>query len=176
MSLSRYYRYTTKTGKRLATLEEELEMIAHYLQINSSLNDGFEYEVEVDPAMLQMEVPRLIVQPLVENIILHGFKKQSGYGMIRIQAKLDGAFARLTVEDSGIGIEPPAMETMNVRIRAANNEEIESGMQNVHQRMKLLFGEGSGLIVRKSELGGVCAELSWKFREKEAAEGESGYV
>ncbi len=165
MSLSKYYRYTTKTGKKLATLEEELEMTSHYLAINSSLMDGFEYEIHVDPQMLEMEVPRLIVQPLIENVILHGFKKQSSFGMIRIQGSIDGAFARLTVEDSGVGIEPAAMDAMNVKIRTAINEEIESGMQNVHQRMKLLYGEGSGLVLRKSPLGGVCAELSWKCSE-----------
>ncbi|MFC5529657.1 sensor histidine kinase [Cohnella yongneupensis] len=165
MNLSKYYRYTTKTGRKLATLEEELEMVAHYLQINYSLMDGFEFEIEVEPSMLQMEVPRLIVQPLVENVILHGFKNQSGFGMIRIKGTRDGEFARLTVEDSGIGIETPALDAMNVRIRTANNEDIESGMQNVHQRMKLLYGDGSGLILRGSSLGGVCAELSWKCGE-----------
>jgi len=165
MNLSKYYRYTTKTGKKLATLREELETVSHYLRINSSLMDGFEYEIEVDPAMPDMEVPRLIVQPLVENVILHGFKNRSEFGTIRIRGTIEGEFARLTVEDSGVGIEPPALETMNLRIRAAQNEEIESGLQNVHQRMKLLYGEGSGLTVRKSPLGGVLAELAWKYAE-----------
>ena len=165
MNLSKYYRYTTKTGKKLATLREELEMVDHYLRINSSLMDGFEYEIEVEPAMLDMEVPRLIVQPLVENVILHGFRNQSGFGMIRIGGTTEGEFARLTVEDNGVGIERAAMEAMNARIRASQNEEIESGMQNVHQRMKLLYGEGSGLTIRKSPLGGVRAELAWKYAE-----------
>ncbi|MFD0670988.1 sensor histidine kinase [Cohnella sp. GCM10027633] len=167
MNLSKYYRYTTKTGKKLATLREELEMVSHYLEINSSLMDGYEYEIEVEPTMLDMEIPRLVVQPLVENVILHGFKNHSEYGTIRIVGTTEGAFARLAVEDSGTGIEPSAMETMNVRIRAAKNEEIESGLQNVHQRMKLLFGEGSGLTIRRSPLGGVLAELAWKYAEQE---------
>lgn len=165
MNLSKYYRYTTKTGKKLATVAEELEMVTHYLQINSSLMDGFEFEIEVDPEMLGMEVPRLIVQPLVENVILHGFKNRNDFGLIRIEGTTEGEFARLTVEDSGVGLEPAALEAMNVRVRAAQNEEIESGLQNVHQRMKLLFGEGSGLTVRKSPLGGVRAELVWKHAE-----------
>ncbi|RED63278.1 sensor histidine kinase [Cohnella lupini] len=165
MNLSKYYRYTTKTGKKLATLEEELDMVSHYLEINCSLMDGFEYEVEVEPDMLLMRVPRLILQPIVENVILHGFKNQSGFGMIRIKGTMNGLHARLTVEDSGVGIEQSAMEAMNVRIRSANNEEIESGMQNVHQRMKLMYGDGSGLVLRESSLGGVSAELSWNCEE-----------
>lgn len=165
MNLSKYYRYTTKTGKKLATVREELEMVTHYLQINSSLMDGFEFEIEVGPEMMDMEVPRLIVQPLVENVILHGFKNRNDFGLIRIEGATEGDLARLTVEDSGVGLEPPALEAMNVRIRAAQNEEIESGLQNVHQRMKLLFGESSGLTIRKSPLGGVRAELVWKYAE-----------
>ncbi|MFB9276389.1 sensor histidine kinase [Cohnella cellulosilytica] len=165
MSLSKYYRYTTKTGRKLATLEEELDMVSHYLQINGSLMDGFEYEIEVEPITLRMEVPRLIVQPIVENVIVHGFKNQSGFGMIRIRGTTDGDHARLTVEDSGVGMEPSVMEAMNHRLRAANTEEIESGMKNVHQRLKLLYGEGSGLTLRESPLGGVCAELIWKCPE-----------
>ncbi|QJD83891.1 sensor histidine kinase [Cohnella herbarum] len=163
MNLSKYYRYTTKTGRKMATLEEELELVSNYLQIHDSLSDGFEFEIDVDPTMLPMEVPRLILQPLVENVILHGFKNQTEYGMIQIRGWLDGEMARVTVEDSGLGIDPPLMEAMLSRIRLANDQEIESGLQNVHQRLKLLYGEGAGLHLLGSKLGGVCVELVWKY-------------
>jgi len=177
MNLSKYYRYTTKTGRKMATLEEELDMVTHYLQIHDLLMDGFEFEIKVDSSMLTIEVPRLILQPLVENVILHGFKNQTEYGMIQIRAWMDGNTARLSVEDSGIGIDPLQLELMQVKIRHAIEQEIESGLQNVHHRLRLLYGEGSGLQLGVSELGGTCVELTWKYETNleakmlEAAEG-----
>ncbi|MFC5405537.1 sensor histidine kinase [Cohnella soli] len=180
LNLSKYYRYTTKTGKKMALLSEELEMVVHYLQIHEMLMDGFEFEIDVAPAMLAMGVPRLILQPIVENAILHGFKQQSGYGMIRISGRMDGAMARLSVEDSGLGVDSVAIETLNARMRYSNEEEIESGLQNVHQRMRLIFEEGSGLQLRESSLGGVCAELTWidgaQTADKASLEGGDGNV
>jgi len=177
MNLSKYYRYTTKTGRKMATLEEELDMVTHYLQIHDLLMDGFEIDIKVDSSMLTMEIPRLILQPLVENVILHGFKNQTEYGMIQIRAWKDGNTARLSVEDSGTGIDPLQMELLLVKIRHAIEEEIESGLQNVHHRLRLLYGEGSGLHLRDSKLGGSYVELTWKFETNleakmpEAAEG-----
>lgn len=161
MNLSRYYRYTTKTSRSLATLKEELELVVNYLDIHRMLTDDFEYEIDIAPEVLEMEIPRLTLQPLVENVILHAFRKPVQYGMVQIRGSVEAGIAKITVDDNGPGIPPAQLEQMLVKIRSAASDEIDSGLENVHQRLVLLYGGGSGLMLRESEFGGLCAEMSW---------------
>lgn len=168
MNLSRYYRYTTKLSSSFATIQEELNLIENYLAIHRMLTDDFEYEIDIDPAMLKMEIPRLSLQPLIENVIVHAFRKPVKYGSVRIRGTLEeGGLARLTVDDNGTGLSPAQLEALQTKIRTAPSDQIDSGLQNVHQRLMLLFGKGSGLFLRHSERGGLCAELVWQVQVDE---------
>ncbi|MBB6734672.1 histidine kinase [Cohnella zeiphila] len=168
MNLSKYYRYTTKLSNSLATLQEELELIVNYLDIHNRLTDDFEYEIDIDPAILDMRIPRLSLQPLVENVIVHAFRKPVRYGAVRIRGSLEeSGIARLSVEDNGPGMAPAQLEALQAKIRNAPSDQIDSGLQNVHQRLMLLFGKGSGLSLGLSEWGGLCAELIWQVQDNE---------
>ncbi|WNS43932.1 histidine kinase [Paenibacillus sp. MMS20-IR301] len=166
MNLSRYYRYTTKTGNKMAALKEELDLIHFYLEIHCMLRDDFEFGIEVDPQMEILEIPRLIIQPLVENVILHSFNNYSGYGMIQIRVWREGGMNHVSVEDSGTDMDYVILESIRMKVYSAS-EEIDSGLKNVHQRLRLTYGGDSGLLLSKSELGGLCAELCWSSKEGE---------
>ncbi|WP_164472810.1 sensor histidine kinase [Cohnella candidum] len=168
MNLSKYYRYTTKTSRSFATLDEEMGLVVNYLDIHRMLTDDFEYEIEIEPAMTEMEIPRLSLQPLVENVIVHAFRKPVQYGIVRIRGRVESGIARLSVEDNGPGIPQAQLDAMQSKIRLATSGEIDSGLQNVHQRLILLFGEGSGLTLGTSEWGGLRAEISWRIEEGNA--------
>ncbi|MFD2329395.1 sensor histidine kinase [Cohnella sp. GCM10020058] len=169
MNLSRYYRYTTKLSSSFATIQEELNLIENYLDIHRMLTDDFEYEIDIDPAMLKMEIPRLSLQPLIENVIVHAFRKPVKYGTVRIRGTLEEAgIARLSVDDNGTGMSPAQLEALQTKIRTAPSDQIDSGLQNVHQRLMLLFGKSSGLFLSQSERGGLCAELIWQVQAEEA--------
>lgn len=169
MNLSKYYRYTTKLSSNLATLQEEIDLIKNYLEIHRMLTDDFEFEIDIDPAMMEMRIPRLSLQPLVENVIVHAFKKPVQYGAVRITGRLEeGGFARLSVEDNGPGIQPAQLEAFQWKIRNVPSDQIDSGLENVHQRLMLLFGKNSGLSLGVSEWGGLNAELLWKVPDNEA--------
>ncbi|MEK0312592.1 sensor histidine kinase [Cohnella sp. 56] len=171
MNLSRYYRYTTKLSSSFATIQEELNLIENYLDIHRMLTDDFEYEIDIDPAMLKMEIPRLSLQPLIENVIVHAFRKPVKYGGVRIRGTLEeSGIARLTVDDNGTGMTPAQLESLQTKIRTAPSDQIDSGLQNVHQRLMLLFGKGSGLFLSHSERGGLCAELVWQVQDEGEAE------
>lgn len=164
MNLSKYYRYTTKTGNKMVRLKEELDLVSFYLEIHCMLRDDFEFQIETEPQMEDIRVPRLIVQPLVENVILHAFKNQSEYGMIRIRCWREERMNHIAVEDTGAGVDHSFIESMRKKIYT-NNEEVESGLKNVHQRLRLMYGSGSGLRLSKSKLGGLCAALCWSDME-----------
>ncbi|MHA6480410.1 sensor histidine kinase [Paenibacillus sp. strain BS8-2] len=164
MNLSKYYRYTTKTGNKMVRLKEELELIHFYLEIHCMLRDDFEFEFDVQDGMDELEVPRLIVQPLVENVIIHSFNNQSDYGKVSITCwRTDGLY-HVAVEDTGSGVDHALMEAMRKKIYSVN-EEVESGLKNVHQRLRLMYGSDSGLQLRQSKLGGLCVELCWSSKE-----------
>ncbi|OMF34546.1 hypothetical protein BK133_12155 [Paenibacillus sp. FSL H8-0548] len=164
MNLSKYYRYTTKTGNKMVKLKEELDLVHFYLEIHCMLRDDFEFHIEVEPQMEDLEIPRLIVQPLVENVILHSFNNHSEYGMIRIRCWREDSMNHVAVEDTGTGIDYAVIESIRRKIQSSN-EEIESGLKNVHQRLRLMYGGDSGLLLSQSELGGLCVELCWSNRE-----------
>ncbi|WP_141502122.1 sensor histidine kinase [Paenibacillus luteus] len=164
MNLSKYYRYTTKTGNRMVQLKEELDLVHFYLEIHCMLRDDFEFHIEVEPQMGDLEIPRLIVQPLVENVILHSFNNHSEYGLIRIRCWRDGTMNHVAVEDTGTGIDYAVIDSIRRKIHSSN-EEIESGLKNVHQRLRLMYGGDSGLLLSQSKLGGLCVELCWSGRE-----------
>lgn len=164
MNLSKYYRYTTKTGSKMVRLKEELDLVSFYLEIHCMLRDDFEFHIEAEPHMEELEVPRLIVQPLVENVILHAFKNRSEYGMIRIRCWREDGMNHVAVEDSGTGIDDSVIESIRKKSHT-NNEEVESGLKNVHQRLRLTYGGGSGLRLSRSKLGGICVECCWSDSE-----------
>lgn len=164
MNLSKYYRYTTKTGNKMVRLREELDLIHFYLEIHCMLRDDFEFQIEAEPEMEDIEIPRLIVQPLVENVILHSFNNLPEYGMIRVRCWREGQMNHVAVEDTGTGIDYVALESIRMKIQSTN-EEIDSGLKNVHQRLRLMYGGDSGVLLSKSELGGLCVELCWTHRE-----------
>jgi len=169
MSLSRYYRYTTKLSSSFATVREELELVVNYLDIHRMLTDDFEYEVDIDPAMLTLEIPRLSLQPLVENVIVHAFRKPVKYGAVRIRGTVESSgVARLAVEDNGLGVAPAQLEALQAKIRSVHGNQIDSGLQNVHQRLMLLFGKNSGLTLGVSEWGGLRAALNWHVHGDES--------
>ncbi|QHW32729.1 hypothetical protein GZH47_19240 [Paenibacillus rhizovicinus] len=169
MNLSKYYRYTTKLSSSLATLQEELELNVNYLDIHRMLTDDFEYEIAIDPAMMTMRIPRLSLQPLIENVIVHAFRKPVQYGAVRIRGSLsEDGIARLAVEDNGSGLTPAQVEALQAKIRHSSSDRIDSGLQNVHHRLMLLYGKQSGLALSVSEWGGLQAELAWKVPDDEA--------
>lgn len=160
LNLSKYYRYTTKTGSKMVQLKEELELVHFYLEIHCMLRDDFEFHIEVEPGMGELEVPRLIVQPLIENVILHAFANHTEFGVIEVRCWSKDGVNHVTVEDNGAGHDPAIIESIRRKVYT-NNEEVESGLKNVHQRLRLLYGGESGLQLRESALGGLCVELCW---------------
>lgn len=154
-NLSDYYRYTTRLEKKEATLREELKMVTHYLEIQNLRMNRIRYEIEIPDDMLDMRVPLLLLQPIVENSVVHGIQKKIGSGMIRIAGKQEGMNAIITVEDDGPGLDEAGRRQLERKVREALDEEVGCGMWNVHRRLAYFFGEGAGLYFEPSPLGGL---------------------
>src|SRR5690606_11055145 len=104
LHLSRYYRYTTRLEKQTATLREELELIESYLKIQQMHIHHLQYEIHVPESMETLEVPRLLLQPLVENAVVHGIEKVDRDGLVAVYAEQTDRYNVIQVIDNGAGM------------------------------------------------------------------------
>lgn len=169
--LGRYFQYVTRNGSDEAALRQEVAHVRNYLDIQSVRFSGTETEVGALPeSMAGLMVPRLILQPIVENVFEHSFKRVSGPHRIEIGfAELEG-FARLIVEDNGQAGGDAEIARMNERLRNTPVHEMETtGLVNVHRRIRLMFGEDSGIHVVRGTLGGWRVELAIRMPDPKGA-------
>ncbi|WP_339168907.1 histidine kinase [Paenibacillus sp. FSL H7-0943] len=160
-NLSRYYRYTTRQERDLVALSEEVEFVNHYLEIQKMRMSRLRYEINIPPQMRKRELPPLVLQPLVENAVIHGIEPVAKEGLVRITGSCAGREMTLTVEDDGQGMTPEGIIELENKLSRAMDEEMGCGLWNVHQRMRLRFGETSGLRISPSPLGGLQVTLQW---------------
>lgn len=107
LALSQMFQLSLSGGRDLITLGDELEHVRQYLAIQQrSYENLFVCEFEVEPELLTCLVPKIMIQPLVENCILHGFKDMTSGGDIQISACTEGDWLHITVEDNGHGLVP----------------------------------------------------------------------
>ncbi|MBU5441290.1 sensor histidine kinase [Paenibacillus sp. MSJ-34] len=167
-SLSRLFRISLSKGLDWIPLEQEIEHVHSYLIIQQMrYRDILDYEIDVDPNIRSHSILKMTLQPIVENALYHGLKNKRGKGMIRVTARAAGGqFIELAVQDSGIGMTPEKLETLrtnltNRHIPAETGEEVSGGfgLHNVHQRIRLYYGEHYGVRVESVELEGTTVTI-----------------
>ena len=165
-NLAKYYRYTTRQERDVVPLGEELDFISSYLEIQTMRMNRLQCAVELPPRMKKLLIPPLALQPLVENAVLHGIESHADSASIRISGEWDDAIARLVVEDNGKGMTEEQRLALLAKLQLPMDEEMGCGLWNVHQRLSLRFGEGSGLRFERSELGGLKVVLEWRIAQE----------
>ncbi len=167
VSLSKFYRLTLNQGRELMTIQEELEHVRYYLDIESIRFSGkIQYKLQVDEEILGCSIPNVTLQPLVENAIIHGIlEKKNKSGEIRIRGSKIEDRAYLYVQDDGAGIEPDRLECLPDRARSSSGSGY--GIRNVNRRLQLLFGPEFGLIYNSEKGKGTMVTICLPYRERE---------
>ena len=146
IDLSNYLRYNLDNNVKSVELIKELNQVDTYIKIEKvRFGDKLNILYDVDESLYNFQIPSLIIQPLVENSIKHGILKKRDNGCVKIIIKKIGKDIEVIIEDDGIGIEQTIIDNLDKQIK----ENI--GLKNVHQRLKLLYGEG--LNIKKLEQG-----------------------
>ncbi|WP_248926710.1 sensor histidine kinase [Paenibacillus hamazuiensis] len=171
-NLAEYYRYTTRIDDQAAPLRDEIKLVQNYLTIQNLRMHRLHYEVDVPEAMLDTPIPRLLLQPVVENAIVHGIENKPGDGWIAIRGSVRDGVYELVVEDNGAGMSDQALQEFERRLSRPVEAEAGYGVWNVHQRLQIMFGEGAGLKLARSASGGVKATLRWTPRRQEGGDGD----
>lgn len=146
--LGKLMRRSIEIGARKITLKEELEIVRCYLEIQKFRfeDERLTYKLHLAAAAERVEIPPLIVQPLVENAVVHGLAEVEEGGLVIINARVESDRVVIVVEDNGCGISEDKMRSIEYAFQDLEDaEEHRIGLRNVHQRLILTYGEGYGL-------------------------------
>ncbi|MBB6729574.1 sensor histidine kinase [Cohnella zeiphila] len=165
MNLGDYFRYTTRLEKQNAALSEEIGLIVNYLEIQNLRMTRIRYAIDIPEEILDLEVPRLLLQPVVENAVVHGIEPKVGGGHIRIAGSRTGDRVEVVVEDDGVGVADDELAELNRQLGRPMQEDMGYGIWNVNQRLIMSFGDKSGVRYEKAPHGGMRVRLVWHTGE-----------
>ncbi|WP_261301960.1 sensor histidine kinase [Paenibacillus andongensis] len=166
-NLSAYYRYTTRMERETASLDEEIRLIVNYLDIQKLRNGRIDYHIDIPEELLNLQVPRLLLQPIVENAVIHGVGKSYSSGEIRISGEMSNGYCRIYIDDDGPGLTEDQQKALNHKMREPLQEKMGCGLWNTNQRIIHQFGDNSYLYFTKSLLGGFRTEIIWEITSGE---------
>jgi Putative regulator of cell autolysis len=171
-ALSRYFRYNISKKGDFVTLEEEIENISNYIYIQQyRFTDKFSFTIkynEDDKEIINCLIPKLTIQPIIENCIYHGLEPKMEKGKITIRISFTNKKLIIIVTDDGVGMSDEELEKFIYKLRhnfAGTQSEgvgyhTGIGLLNVNQRLKLLFGEEYGLSIFSTKGLGTEVEIS----------------
>ena len=137
----------------MVTVREETEFIRMYLDIEKlRFSERFDFAIEVDPEMETFRIPKMSVQPLVENACKHGIHKISGYGQIRVCVRKEEGFVTITVVNTGSCLTQEQVQVLRESIFQKKREEGKGvGLQNVYRRILLYYKENAEIIIESHD-------------------------
>ena len=173
-ALGAFFRYSISRKGTLVTLRDEIANINNYMLIQRyRFNNRFSLEIiidEEDEVAYDFKIPRLIIQPVVENAIFHGPEEKLEGGKVVIEVIVTDRHLILTISDNGKGISKEELERINARIHSADKrledgEEVRQrntgiALPNIHKRIQLLFGEEYGVNVYSTLGQGTDVEIT----------------
>lgn len=142
--MSTFYRTTLNKGNSMTLLRDEIRNVMSYLEIQRLLHDNrFQVITQIDPILPEISVPNLLLQPLVENSIVHGLlPRQSGDGCLFLTIRRVDNAIHFNVMDNGVGIEPEKIASLT------STDSSGYGLKNVNERLLLTYGEESCLKIK----------------------------
>ncbi|MGI5898541.1 MAG: sensor histidine kinase [Christensenellales bacterium] len=161
-AMANIFRYAIKED-HMVTLSAEIKNIYEYMHImNIRFEERFVLSCDLSQSMLERSMPKMILQPLVENAIQHGFKHKKGTGKIRIYAKnVDGESWTIVVKDNGDGLRANDLQELQATLENCINDSLHKGgersigLVNIHSRIRLQYGKPYGLDIESSEMVGT---------------------
>ncbi|MBP1964309.1 cache domain-containing sensor histidine kinase [Paenibacillus aceris] len=158
ISLSTMLEYTVHNKKEVVPLLEDMKWLKGYLHIMSTRYEGiFGVQYEIDPALDNCTVPKLFLQPIIENAIIHGFESLEKGGILRIVGWKSDTNVYFTVQDNGKGISDVQMK----KIMDSDSDHV--GISNIDKRIKLLFGQEYGITFDSQVGSGTSVHIVFPY-------------
>lgn len=168
--LAAFFRHSLKRRGHLVTFEEELEYLHHYIILEKArFREKLIVKREIDSELVKFKIPVLTLQPLVENSIRHGITPKVEAGTVKITAKIKDGEMHIAVHDDGVGIKPEIMPKV---LKPGFGSGSGVGLSNVHERLKILFGEEYGVTISSTPGEGTSVHLRVPLLLDTSVEGE----
>lgn len=160
-SLSDFFRTSLNRGREIVTVREDLQHVCSYLEIQKiRYMDILEYEILVSEELNDYRIPKITLQPLVENALYHGIKNKRGGGKITLQGREDKESFYIEVLDDGIGMSEDRLRTVQRGLAEKAPQESELyGLYNVNERIRLNFGDEYGIKITSEYGKGTMVEV-----------------
>lgn len=178
-ALSTFFRYTISNVENFVALEDELRNVDNYFLIQQyRFGDRLQLKTDCDDEdrqeVYKCQLPKLTLQPIVENAIIHGVEQKAGEGVVRIRIETTAKRLLITISDNGVGMSPEQLARLNGRLDSlsfrfdSEKGEKQEGiaMVNVNNRIKLLFGEEYGITVYSTEGVGTDVAITLPYRQQ----------
>lgn len=156
---TRILRYSINNTKQSTSLQEDMEYIEDYLVIQKTrFGERFLYEVDIRPECSRVLVPKLLLQPLIENSLKYGFRKKPAIHVL-IRGWIEEEYLVLKVEDDGPGQPKSTLETLRGILHSGEINTVHNGLQNINRRVILEYGNDSGLSLESQEGMGFAVTI-----------------
>ncbi len=160
-SLSGIFRYSLDMKHPYSTVAREINHLKNYIFVmNVRMREEVRYSFRIEDSVLQDSIPRISLQPLVENALNHGLKNKHGEKCVSVTAKESEGLLLISVTDNGVGTDSAEL---NRKLRENDKDVIESGdsigIYNINARLKMLYGQDYGLSVESAYGEGTCVRL-----------------
>lgn len=156
-------RYSINNTKHNVPVKDDLKYLQDYLVIQSTrFGANFSYEIDIDDACMEFIIPKLLLQPLLENSIKYGFQKKPRIH-IRVRGWLEEDALYFTVEDNGGGVDETTLEQLRDILRSDEVNIEHNGLQNINRRIWLGYGGDSGLTIDSTEGEGFTVKLKLRL-------------
>lgn len=180
LHLADYFRFLMLGHRTVLPLEDEIKHIEHYLEIQKiRYLTKMDYEIQVIPEHMTVQLSPLLLQPFVENSVIHGFYKKVQDGLpfrIGITSSIDEdepeRYIRLKIEDNGPGFPEPFLDDLRSGVHFAESGDHHLGIWNILRRFKMLYGNEGGITFMNGESGGAIVQVRLPIQRPNKFEGE----
>ncbi|UVI29378.1 sensor histidine kinase [Paenibacillus spongiae] len=173
--LSSLLRYSIDNANMEVSLAEDVVYTKNYLFIQKyRFGNKFDYRIHVDEAVLDCTVPKLILQPIIENAIKHGFANRQSL-TVQIKADIFGENLVVVIDDDGEGMEPIVLQNIRQILERNHNDSPHVGLYNVHRRVQLIYGEEYGVDLSSEHHGGTVVKITLPLSRGGSERAEGGH-
>ncbi len=168
-SLSTYFRSFLSNGKDIVTVGEEELHVRSYLEIQQvRYKDKMDYSISIDESIMGCMIPKMTLQPMVENAIYHGIKPKRDKGMITVRGSVAYGRVTLCVEDTGVGMDSETLRKLRAQI--ANDDPSSFGLVAAYKRLKLVYGNDCTFSIDSEPGVGTAITISVPNRTEDTHE------
>lgn len=163
LALSNLFRMVLGQGSGIISIANEKALIEEYLHIQKMrFSENLDYEIQMEDEILEQQIPKLILQPFVENAVVHGFERGGESCLIRVEGKRDGGWLVFTVKDNGVGMTKEQIdgiwEVPDTK-RYAGQRIGRYAIKNVRERLALKYHDGFELKIESARGVGTCVTI-----------------